>query len=638
MPTRLRCGLSVEIGPLFNKLYLFGRPRLVVETGVQVHLSPSAWRLVAMVAATDDGVSRAALVDIIWPAAKLGTLRKLVWDIRRIEKDHGIAIIECEDDLVSLSSNLYCDVRDLQAMRQDRDPARLYRGVFADGIDADHPSWAAWIAAQRDRTRTLYIQRATARLQDPALGRSAEVFEAQRLLEVDPSNETAVRSKMLGSAMSGNTEGVERTYYDLRARLDQFGTIPQTNTTELFFRLTTPQRAAERPLEPARDPEIPTICILRPLEIRRSRLSQIIDSLVVDVSIGLCRVSLLRVIAPHTAWQVSGPDGQERLRTIHADYIVEMRCIEHVSGDDLISITLYQRTTREIIWCDKFDVSENFTIEFYNVLTAGILRTLIKSVERRELDKFTLMTDPSAYVLFLKGQTSLASLDLRDLRKGRRYLAAAAKGSPKFAPASSALARSYQLEWLLTARGDPDLLSQSEHHAQRAIGVDPYEARGYRELGFCSLYRKDFDLSIRNYDKAELLNPHYADIVADYADALVHDGQIDRALQKITKAVELNPLCQDTYFWTLGAAFYFLGQYSNAVSALERMQDTAPASRFLAAANALDGRLQEAGRHRMKAMEIHPDMTIEGWLRIVSLRDPRHVRHYQEGLKAAGFN
>lgn len=629
---------NVEIGPLINSLYLFGRPRLVGETGAQVHLSPSAWRLVAVVAAAADSVSRATLVDLVWPAAKLGTLRKLVWDVRKTEKDHGISIIACEDDWVSLSSSLYCDLRDLEALRPERDPARIYRGLFADGIDADHPSWTAWVAAQRHRTRTLYVQRATARLQDPSLGRSAELFEAQRLLEVDPSNETAVRSTMLGNAMSGNAEGVERTYYDLRARLDQSGTVPQSGTTDLFFSLTTPRRAAERPLEPALDLEIPTICILRPFESQRSRMSQIIDSLVIDVSIGLCRVSLLRVIAPHTAWQVSGPDGQERLRSIHADYVVDLRCLEHVSGQNQISVNLYSRTTREIIWCDKFDISERFPIEFYNILTAGVLRSLIKSVERRELDSFALRTEPSAYVLFLRGQTSLSSLDLRDLRKGRKYLAAAAKRAPKFAPASSALARSYQLEWLLTARGDPDLLSQSEHHAQRAVEVDPYESRGFRELGFCSLYRKDFDLSIKNYEKAELLNPHYADVIADYADALVHDGQISTALEKINLAIDLNPLCQDTYFWTLGSAYLFLGRYEDAIASLERMQDTLPVSRLLAVANALAGRMEEAGRRRAKAMEIYPDMTIEGWLRIVSLRDPQHVRHYQEGLKAAGFS
>ena len=623
---------------MIHSLYLFGRPKLVMETDAQVHLPPSAWRLVAVLAAASGSVSRAELVDLVWPAAKLGTLRKLVWDVRKVEKDQGITIIESGDDSIGLSSKCYCDVRDLQAPRPECDPARIYRGLFADGIEADHPSWTTWIAAQRDRMRNLYIERATARLQDPSLGRSAEVFEAQRLLEVDPSNETAVRSQMLGNAMSGNAKGVEQTYYDLRARLDRSGTVPQSGTTDLFFRLTTPQRAAERPGESARSPGIPTICILRPVESRRSHMSRIIDSLVVDVSIGLCRVSLLKVIAPHTAWQVSGPAGQQRLSGIHADYVVDMRYLKHFSGQTQISIELYLHSTREIIWCDKYDISDDLTIDFYNILTAGVLRSLIRSVERRELDTFALRTDPSAYVLFLKGQTSLSSLDLRDLRKGRRYLAAAAKRSPKFAPASSALARSYQLEWLLTARGDPDLLSQSEHHAQCAVEVDPYEARGFRELGFCSLYRQDFDLSIKNYEKAELLNPHYADIIADYADALVHDGQTEKALQKISRAITLNPLCQDTYYWTLGAAFYFLGQYSDAISTLERMQDTAPVSRFLAAANALGGRLQEAGRHRAKAMEIYPDMTIEGWLRIVSLRDPRHIRHYQEGLKAAGFH
>ena len=624
---------------MVHSLYLFGRLKLLCETGAQVHLPPSAWRLIAVLAAASDAVSRADLVDLIWPAAKLGTLRKLVWDVRRVEKDHGVAIIACEDESIMLASTLYCDVRDLQATRPQRDPARIYRGTYADEVDADHASWNAWITAQRERMRALYVERATARLQDPSIGRSVENFEAQRLLEVDPSNETAVRSQMLGYAMSGNAKGVEQTYYGLRARLDRSGIVPESGTTDLFFRLTTSQRAAERPAEAAaRNPEIPTICILRPVESRRSGMSRIVDSLVVDVSIGLCRVSLLRVIAPHTAWQVSGPDAQERLSAIHADYVVDMQCLNHVSGKAQVSVVLYFQNTREIIWCDKFDISEHFTIEFYNILTAGVLRSLIKSIERRELDTFALRTDPSAYVLFLKGQTSLSSLDLRELRKGRKYLAAAAKRSPKFAPASSALARNYQLEWLLTARGDPDLLSQSEHHAQHAVEVDPYEARGFRELGFCSLYRKDFDLSIKNYEKAELLNPHYADIIADYADALVHDGQINKALEKINQAINLNPLCQDTYYWTLGAALYFIGRYTDAISALERMQDTAPVSRFLAAANALDGRLQEAGRHKSKAMEIYPDMTIEGWLRIVSLRDPQHIRHYQEGLKAAGFH
>ena len=607
-------------------------------TGASVHLSPSAWRFLTVVAATAGGASRATLVGLVWPAAKLSTLRKLVWDIRQIEKDQETAIIACESDLIRLSSTLSCDLHELQAPRPERDFAVIYRGSFAEGIDADHPSWTAWIAAQRHRTRALYVQRATTRLQDSSLGRSAERFEAQRLLEVDPSNETAVRSLMLGNAMSGHSHAVEQTYYDLRARLDRSGTVPQSNTTELFFSLTTPRHAAERSLGPAGDAGIPTVCILRPVESRRSRMSRIIDSLVVDVSIGLCRVSLLRVIAPHTAWQGSGPEGSDRLQSIRADYVVDMHCLEHFSGKEQISVSLYSRTTREIIWCDKFDIGADFTIDFYNILTAGVLRSLIKGVETRELDSFALSTEPGAYVLFLRGQTSLSSLDLRDLRKGRKFLAAAAKRSPKFAPASSALARSYQLEWLLTARGDPDLLSQSEHHAQRAVEVNPYEARAFRELGFCSLYRKNFDLSIKNYAKAELLNPHYADVIADFADALVHDGQIETALEKVNLAIDLNPLCQDTYFWTLGSALFFLGRYEDAITALQRMQDTVPVSRLLAVSNALAGRLEEAGRLRAKAMEIYPDMTIEGWLRIVSLRDPRHVRHYQEGLKAAGFH
>ncbi len=621
-----------------NRLYLFGRPRLSAASGVQPHLSPSAWRLIAIVAsAAPDGVTRTELQRLLWPAGKPGTLRKLLWDIRVVERSHDITILESDEGTVRLSDSIYCDLLDLGAPQPEREPSRVYREPFAEGLDADHDAWTTWIAAQRQRLRGVYIERATAGLLDPAVGRSTRRQEAVHLLDVDPTNEAAVRALMSNDAMSGDTDAVLRVYSELRSRLESAGGRPHKSTTALFFRLTASRRARETSSAVVENPEVPTICILKPKSRRRARSLRLAQSLVVDVTIGLCRISLFKVTAPHTAWQLSDLDHATRLHDLKVKYVVETDLLDHASGAEQIVFSLYALDTRQILWSDKIDVESRLSVESYNILTTGILRSLTNSIDTAELSAFSLQAESSSYSLYLAGQSSLASLDLRTLRRGRQYLREAFEQSPSFSPAASALARSHQLEWIITARGDADLLFRSERYAHYAINADPYEARGYRELGFCSLYTKQYDLAMEQYRIAEHLNPQYADLLADYADGLIHYGDISLALEKITRAIDLNPLCQDTYMWTLGAAYYFLGRYPEAIATLKNMTDEAPVQRLLAAAHALNGDARDAARCRVETMKTHPSMTVDGWVDILPIRDRRQAEHYREGLKAAGF-
>ena len=355
------------------------------------------------------------------------------------------------------------------------------------------------------------------------------------------------------------------------------------------------------------------------------------------MTIGLCRISLLRVIAPHTAWAISDISDQIGLGRVNAKYAVDVRFIDHVHGKSMVVVTLCLVSTGQVMWCDQIELADLMMAEMYNVITAIIVRSLIQNIEKFEVAAFNLTATPGSYAYFLKGHASLGGLDLARLRKGRQDLQRAFSLAPGFAPAASAVARSYQLEWILTARGDKDLLDRSEHYARIAIDADPYEARGYRELGFSQLYKRQFDSSIEQYSRAELLNPQYADLLADFADALIHDGQIHEALKKMKRAMDLNPICQDTYYWTLGAAHYCLEDYDQSIQAIVKMKDKTPALRLLAAAYALKGDGEQASRCRVKAMEVYPDMTIEMWTQIVPFRDQRQIKHYAKGLQLAGF-
>jgi adenylate cyclase len=64
-----------------------------------------------------------------------------------------------------------------------------------------------------------------------------------------------------------------------------------------------------------------------------------------------------------------------------------------------------------------------------------------------------------------------------------------------------------------------------------AVEIDPLDARGFGELGFAHLYRKEHDAAISAYRRALSLNPNDADLMSDFADALAHCGQSEEAIE-----------------------------------------------------------------------------------------------------------
>jgi tetratricopeptide (TPR) repeat protein len=194
------------------------------------------------------------------------------------------------------------------------------------------------------------------------------------------------------------------------------------------------------------------------------------------------------------------------------------------------------------------------------------------------------------------------------------------------------------MEWLLRAHGDEDMLHDAEGLAARAIEVDPDDARGYRELGVCRAYAGRFEESLEALALGEQKNPQHADLLNDFADALVHACEPATALQKIDQAIALNPLCPDQYWWAAAGANYQLERYSQAVDCMYQMRDQTPALRLLAASWGMLGDFDRANEYAKLTKESHPDFRIGNWLSIVPFRDQRVIRKYAEGLRAAGFD
>jgi tetratricopeptide (TPR) repeat protein len=206
-----------------------------------------------------------------------------------------------------------------------------------------------------------------------------------------------------------------------------------------------------------------------------------------------------------------------------------------------------------------------------------------------------------------------------------------------FAPAYSGIARTMQMEWLLLARGDAAPLVKSESLARRAIELDPRDSSGYRMLAFSALYGRRFDESVAHLTEAERRHPQHADLLAEFADTLAHSGNPAGGLKKIDRAIELNPIVPDMYWWWAAGMHYQLHRYQEAVNCALKMKDQRPAMRLLAASYAQLGEKSMARGYVNKTLEVYPDFRVEHWLSIVPNRNADDTRHYMDGLRSAGF-
>ncbi len=660
------------------RLSLFGPPRLLDEKGRLVSVPAKTYALVAFLLLDARGgpTPRASLRQLLWEDSDAKTaatnLRKFLSRLLERQEECGCEVIVSRRDHVELAmQSVRIDLAEfLEIVSCPRSTdlmtlCDIYRGDLIEGCEFEGAEIQDWLSLQRGKLRDAFIGAVTRRLEplDADTDRVVVRIAARRLLEVDPYNEVGHRALMRLFAEDSEPARIRDLYQSLEARLrDELGVEPDEATSDLYQSLLpaggqdgrpAPRRAAtpapppellqdeiaedEPPVQPERS-GVPRLTVLPPLPIAGQDYGhQLAVSLIEDVTIGLCRSKALSVVAPHTAWELSQNGKKALLRKFRIDYAVETQ-LQNRGGDLWLAVKLVDAATRTIMWTEQYPFDPTQMAAQYRLLSRQVVLLLVNTIERAELGRYEAEQPATAYHLYLTGQRFLRSLDLPHIRRARRAFKLAINDFPNFVPAISGLAQTFSMEWLLMARGDNELLSEAERLAQRALDIDPDDARGHRNVGLCRLYRGRFDESLEAFGHAELRNPQHADLLVEFADALEHACEPSSALDKVSRAIELNPLCPDNYWWVAGGANFHLQRYNDAIQCMSRMRDQSPAFRLIAAAWAMLGEKQKAGEYVQKAKDIHPDFSVNAWLSILPIRDAEFARHYEQGLREAGFN
>ncbi len=360
-----------------------------------------------------------------------------------------------------------------------------------------------------------------------------------------------------------------------------------------------------------------------------------------DIITNLSRFRDLAVIAHHSAKVI-------KQQNMPSAQMQEQLGIRYVMSGELqrqgarirLRIELVDADSQHILWSDRFGGDLGDIFGFQDDVTDIVAARLAIQIAEAERRRLADLKTPNirAYGLILRGQTLYTHFQRESNLHARRLFEQATEIDPRFGRSYAAMSRTFNLDWRYAWSKDPGAsLDRAVDLAKAAIDYDPQDARGYGELGFANLYKKNHEESLSAYERALQLNPNDADLLAEMGDALTYSGFGERAVKLLKRAMVLNPYFPDWYLWYLGEAYFHLDDYEATIETLNRMQNKAEAHRLLASSHALLGQLSEAQHHAAEVLKVHPTFSVDHWSTVPPDKDQEKLRLFVEGLRKSGL-
>ncbi|WP_308342249.1 adenylate/guanylate cyclase domain-containing protein [Roseobacter insulae] len=365
------------------------------------------------------------------------------------------------------------------------------------------------------------------------------------------------------------------------------------------------------------------------------------DGLTEDVTTNLSRFQEFFVIARGSANMFSdrSKSPAQAARELGVRYAVD-GTVRKAGSRIRITLQLLDALQDRTIWGDQYNRNVEDIFDLQDEITQIIVSATAARIEATERERMRLLPPANlmAYGFVLKGHRHVLKYTQPEVRQARDLYEHAIGSDARYARAYAAKSRTFNLDWRYDWAEKPEIaLDDALSFAREAIDLDESDARGFGELGFAHLYRKEHDAAINAYDRALKLNPNDADLMSDMADALAHMGRSEEAVELLHKAMRLNPFYPDQYIWHLGGAYFNLKRYEEAINTIQKMQNPTEGRRILAASYGHLGKLKEARAQAELVRQAHPNFSVDRWASVQPDKFEEDVQHFLDGLKRAGL-
>jgi TolB-like protein/Tfp pilus assembly protein PilF len=313
----------------------------------------------------------------------------------------------------------------------------------------------------------------------------------------------------------------------------------------------------------------------------------IADGIAEDILNGLGRFRAVTVLSRSTTFRVSANAAQV-WRTLGeelgAGYFVDGD-IQRSGETFLIRVRLTDASREVQLWSDRYEARDAEIFSVQNEIAYRIVSRLVSRLEDAGLQRTSAKPTNSlaAYELVLRGIAALRGYRAEDNDNARNLFEAAIEKDPHYGVAHSYLALS-QLIIGGYAMASTDVIAGVLDLALKGVTLAPEDPRCHRILAIVRLYLRQHDAAEHQVRRSLDLNPYDADTLCQMGYLLTMRGRPLDGLAWMDRAVRLNPIHPDWYYYDRSIALYSIGEYRLAATEIEKLPLLGPGARVRLAA------------------------------------------------------
>jgi adenylate cyclase len=476
-----------------------------------------------------------------------------------------------------------------------------------------------------------------------------DVIEEKKRLYGDGVNIAARVEKL---AMAGGICISGTVYEHIKDKIsleyDDLGEQTVKNISEpirLYHIPTESSKVSKEEVGEIHFPDQPSIAVLPFVNISGDPEQEYFnDGITEDLITDLSKIAGLFIIARNSVFTYKGKSVkvQEVSNDLGVRYVLE-GSVRKVADRVRITAQLVDATTGGHLWAERYDRDLEDIFAVQDEVTKNIVSALAVTLTRNEKNHLTRRHTNSleAYEYALRGLEYYSRYTREAHGKAQKMLLKAIEFDPEYSLAYSRLALTYLHEYTQGWSQDPKSMERAFKLAQKAIAMNDSLPEAHRILGDIYLYRKDLGRAKKEREKAIVLDPNYADGLAGLGEVLIWDGEHDKGITLVKKAMLLNPYHHAWYFYILGVAYILQERNEDAIEILERGRIRNPdfigTHLALAALYGGIGRKEKCQTEVKEILRISPGFSLKIIKEMIPIKDQTIVDNLIDILRNAGL-
>jgi len=584
-------------------------------------------------------------------------------------------LIVTRDHLQLKPGAVWCDVEEvMRASVQEPAALSLLDGELLEDLDGIDATWDSWLQAERERVRDKGRT-----LAEELLGTQVQPEQAipvaNKLLSIDRAHEGAWRALMRAHAARGERGMAIQAYERCRAVLAELmDAAPSAETEKLLTEIRGPSASSRpyiRPPRPApegvprsRDALTQLAPRFEPTSIRGgARIgvapfqmvgtnledSHLAPGLAGEITTALSRFRWLFVVLLGNLDRL--PPEQRDDRALRHDFGVDFLVdgsVQRVGSRLRVTVRLVDlRNASQVVWARRFDRQSDDLLTLQDEVAAEVVAQIDPEILLIEANRVSSqpLVDATAYDLVLRAMPLIWRMEREPYMQAGDHLRRALELEPDYANAHAWMAVWYNFYVGQGWADDPGAgIAHGGEHAERAVALDPMDARGLTIAGHVRafLYRRPQE-AVALHDRALRLNPNFAMAWAFSAFNHIYLGLLDEAELRANRYKRLSPFDPNAYLFDVSFVQIHLlkRDYETAVQVGRELTQLNPSfsnllKPYLSALGHLNY-LQEAAVIRRQLMAIEPQFTVQKFRETTPFTREQDRNLVAVGLKLAGI-